>query len=310
MTCTHHCQRDTANPIPCHTEGGCTPSNTTSCAICNKPLRQQETHTCQPCHTRINQALNEILDLALQAHAQTEPVITLGTGRTSLGSKPPITIDAIDPELTLVRLNEDDPSSDTPILEILEDWERTIRDERNLNPYGIASEARLAQHGPLHGATWANHTPITLTGVIRFLHTQTPWVCSHPDVNVKQYAQHLQLCVSALKRWSLDNQGPRWLIPCPTLTDNGDCANRLLVSRNDETTYCRECKRNWEVKHLIRVAGRDADVWVDIEAAAKLAQVHEQTIRKWVRRRVVKKRGQLVRMQDIRAYIEHAAHGA
>lgn len=304
MTCTHHCQRDTANPIPCHTEGGCTTNHTTSCAICNKPLRQQEAHTCQPCHTRINQALNEILDLALQAHAQTEPVITLGTGRTSLGSKPPITIDAIDPELTLVRLNENDPSSDTPILEILEDWERTIREERHLTPYGIASEARLANIGPLHGATWANHTPITLTGVIQFLRTQTPWVCSHQDINVKQYAQHLQLCVSALKRWSLDNQGPRWLIPCPTLNEKGDCGNKLFISRDDETTYCRQCARTWEVKRLIRVAGRNADVWVDIEAAATLAGVTERTIRNWVKAKHVAKRGQLVRVLDIRNHAD------
>lgn len=304
MACVSYCQRDTANPIPCRLQGGCGYDHEGKCPICRKPVNQPGPHIHNECHTRIDQALDRILHLTAEAHAQTQPVATTNTGRTTPGSKPPLAIDALDPELTLVRLVKSDESSDTPILEVLEAWERAIRDERGLAPYGLASEARLAEHGPIHGANWATHTPPTLTGVVRFLHGQTQWACTEPTFNVGEYYRHLCLCLNALNRWAIDNQGQRWIVPCPTLTEDNECGNRLLVHRDDETTYCRQCARTWEVKRLIRVAGRDADVWVDIEAAAALANVTERTIRNWVKAKHVAKRGQLVRVLDIRNHVD------
>jgi hypothetical protein len=201
-----------------------------------------------------------------------------------------------------VRLIPEDPSSDVPLLVLLEDWERIIREDRGLAPYGMASEARLAATGPLHGASWARHTPVTLTGVIRFLHAVHDWVLTEPSFDLAEYARQIRLCRRAVSRWDADLAEPGWRVPCPTVTDDGDCAQVLKVSRGAESVYCRACGREWEITRLLAVAGRDADVWVDVEAAATMAGVHERTIRKWIAKGKVAKRGQLVRILDIREY--------
>jgi hypothetical protein len=225
-----------------------------------------------------------------------------GSGRSVPGSRPPLVVEALDPELASVRLIPEDPSSDVPMLVLLEDWERIIREDRGLAPYGVASEARLAATGPLHGASWARHTPVTLTGVVRFLQAHQDWVLTEPSFDIAEYARQVRLCRRAVARWDADAHEPGWRVPCPTVTDDGDCGQVLKVARGAESVYCRACGREWEITRLLAVAGRDADVWVDIEAAAHLAGVHERTIRKWVARGKVAKRGQLIRILDVRGY--------
>jgi hypothetical protein len=209
-------------------------------------------------------------------------------------------VDAIDPELVLIRIISHDPSSEVPMLVLLEDWERVIREDRGLAPYGLASEARLAQARGLHATAYT--APVTLTGVIRFLLAHHAWVTTEPTFDLAEYARQVRLCRRAVARWDDDSDPPGWRVPCPTTTEHGDCGQHLRVSRGDERAYCRACGRDWELPRLLAVAGRDADVWLDVEAAATLAGVHEQTIRKWVRRGHVAKRGQLVRILDVRQY--------
>lgn len=308
VKCTHGCRRG-EDATPCRVLGGCGYQWQTVCVLCSGSLEYG--HVCQQCSQTILRHLRDILRLACEAAVTPVMAQERSSGsRPVPGSRPPLNVAGLDPELTLVRLFEHDESADQPILEILESWERVIRQDRGLAPYGLASEARLEAAGPLHASTWASHTPVTLTGVVGFLEHHHVWAMTETAFDLAEYARQIALCRQALLRWDSDAKPPAWRVPCPTTSDEGECGNVLRVSRGDEIVYCRRCGTKRELANLLRVAGRDADVWVDIEAAARLAQVHEQTIRKWVRRRVVKKRGQLVRMQDIRAYIEHAAHGA
>lgn len=298
--CHNSCRRG-HDTTPCQVTGGCGYTWAANCTLC--PTELQHGHICPRCSQLITRDLDAILDLAAQAAAHINRASKPGAGRSVPASKPPLVLDALDPELATIRLIPDDPSSEVPLLAVLEDWERIIREDRGLAPYGVASEARLASLGPLHGAAYSQHTASTLTGVIGFLKAHHEWATTEPSFDLTEYARQVRLCRKAVARWDHDATEPGWRVPCPTVTDHGECGQLLRVTRGAEIVYCRACGREWELPRLLAVAGRDADIWVDVEAAATLAGVHEQTIRKWVRKGVVKKRGQLVRIVDVR---EHA----
>ena len=300
--CFSGCRRG-EDIAPCKVTGGCGVKWAAVCVLCATAL--DAGHVCARCSDRVRKDLDDILHLTAEAHTQTTPRQGTGGGARSVpASKPPLAVDALDPELCLIRLVPDDPSSEVPLLLILEDWERIIRQDRGLAPYGLASEARLASVGPLHGSTWASHTPVTLTGVVRFLQGHHDWAMSEPSFDLAEYARQVRLCRKAVARWDSDAAPPGWRVPCPTVTEDGDCGQALRVSRGDEIVYCRKCGREWELPRLLAVAGRDADVWVDVEAAATMAGVSERTIFRWVRRGHVKKRGQLLRIIDVREYAQ------
>jgi hypothetical protein len=298
--CASACRRG-EDVTPCRIVGGCEVEWAAVCVLCDVAL--EHGHVCQKCADRIRRDLDDILRLTADAHAQTSPKAgSQGGARTVPGSRPPLTLEALDPELVLVRIVPDDPSSEVPLLVLLEDWERMIREDRGLVPYGMASEARLASIGPLRAASWASHTPVTLTGVVRFLQGHHDWACTEPSFDVSEYGRQVRLCRRAVSRWDSDAHSPGWRVPCPTVSDQGECGQQLRVARGDEIVPCRSCGREWELPRLLAVAGRDADVWIDVEAAATMAGVHERTIRKWVAKGAVQRRGQLVRILDVRVY--------
>lgn len=277
---------------PCRVIGGCEVIWAPVCVLCTTSL--DDGHICHHCAQRIRRDLDDILNLVMAAAAQTIHTTT-GTGNAHAvpGSRPPLVVEALDPELTTVRIIDSDPSTDLPLLEILEAWERVIREDRMLAPYGPASAQRLTRFP-------GTPTQNTLTGVITFLHAHHEWVCSEPSFDIAEYARQVRLCRKAVARWDMTSQPPGWRVPCPTVTDHGECGQIVKIQRGHDHAYCKRCERSWDVAHLIAVAGRDADVWVDVEAAATLAGVHERTIRKWVQRGSVRKRGQLVRVLDIK----------
>ena len=280
---------------PCRIAGGCGVEWARACVVCT--TRLEHGHICPACSQRIVDDLDAIVHLAAEAASQLVPATKAGQGRSVPASRPPLSVEALDPELSLVRIVDGDPSSDVPLLVVLEDWERIVREDRGLAPYGPASQARLRERAPHHAPTFA-----TLTGVIGFLRAQHLWIIAEPTFDLGEYARQVKLCRKAVARWDVDRMEGGWRVPCPTTTEAGDCLNPLRVARGEESVYCRRCQRDWELTRLLAVAGRDADVWVDIEAAATLAGVTERTIRNWVKRKEVTKRGNLVRVQDVRAY--------
>ena len=108
------------------------------CARRNKTA-EAESHVCVPCAAWLQVQVAEVARLAADAAAFVAPGSSSGGGsRPVPGSRPPLRVDALDPELTIV-----DGQAMT-VLECLELWERMIREMRGLAPYGPASAARSA----------------------------------------------------------------------------------------------------------------------------------------------------------------------
>lgn len=251
-------------------------------------------HVCQPCLTRLGHTLDDIPQLAENASADLLPRHGQGGGRTVPASRPPIHLDAVDPALTLVDVG----GGEQPVLEVLESWERLVREQRRMTPYGPASTARTARTGP---GGYAGATR-TLRAVCSFLHASLPWWATRPDLPIHDLDRETRACWAALRRHDPDRDPTHWRIPCPTLTDTGDCAHPLHVTRihPDEHVHCRRCGRTWDTTQLLAVAGRDADVWVDAEAAAAHTGVPERTIRSWGKTAKIRRQHNRYALADIR----------
>jgi hypothetical protein len=266
------------------------------CAAKKEPriTKLEHGHCCDKCKTNLRSDVLDIERLVLEAYAYVE--LRRGSSNSShtFGSKPPINLDAIDPENASVLMNPDDKTSAEPILMILESWERGIRLDRGMPPYGVASEMRLKLFGK-----GSKDTQATLVGCVHFLYKHLDWITTEPTFELEEFAGQIRRSAAALRKYDpkLEIGGAR--IPCPTMTIHGDCGNTLAINGPDDIE-CERCGRIWPVLRLITVAGEDADVWIDVEALASIAGVHEQTIRKWARAGNVAKQGQLYRLQDVR----------
>lgn len=274
-----------------------------TCHICDLELTLDELAIspacCIRCHAKLRRHLGDIPRLCADAYLQIEPTSKPGgSGSPSFGSKPPINVDALDPELTLIELNAGDPTSAVPLLEMLEMYEKAIREERRLTPYGLATSIRCQLHHLAHADTRA-----TLHGCVGFLQANLDYICTDQAFDLKEFARHLARAVQQLRRWDPSQPFAGTRIPCPTIDEHGDCRYPIVVTGSGDVE-CRRCGNVWQIDRLLLVAGQDADVWVDAEALAHIAGVNERTIRRWHAKGKVAKRGQLYRLQDVRAYAE------
>ncbi len=271
------------------------------CILCaaRRPAKQTELehgHCCPSCAAWLSSTLTDIGHFAAEAAAF---IARTGSGTTSgpatFGSRPPINVEAIDPELALIELNAGDPSSAVPILEALEMWERAIREDRGFAPYGPSSAVRLRS-----GDRRATETAITLTGVLSFLGSQIDWIVTEETFGLEEFADHVRRSAAVLRRWSREDVQIGTRIACPTVTDEGDsCSAPIRVSTDGDPVLCRRCGRTWSIEWLIQVAGKDADGWADMEAVVRLSGLHERTIRKWATAGKVRKRGMLYSIRDV-----------
>ena len=122
-----------------------------NCVLCARKHRTRPVengHVCQVCRNTLRVDLSQIPELVAIAATMPDPLASRpGSegGRPHPGSRPPVEVARIDPELVLVRLDRDDPSSAVPLLVMLEDWERLVREERGLSPYGPVSAFRASR---------------------------------------------------------------------------------------------------------------------------------------------------------------------
>jgi len=249
-----------------------------TCILCAARGRTTETdgHCCTKCRTRLDQSLGDILRLAAEAAAYIPPT-SAGTSRPTPGSRPPMTLDGLDPELQLVQLLPGDPSSAVTILEALESWERVIREDRHLLAFGPATAYRLtliAKTGPVTNAGY-------LTGTVNFLRAHIGWITTEPTFGLEDFAGHVHACVRALRRFDSDRQVTGTVIACPTVTDRGDCGYRLRYDDLGDLVTCPRCKASRDAATLATIAMSDGrQVWLDPEAAAKHLGVDERTLRR------------------------------
>lgn len=244
------------------------------CAARGKATKVETGHCCVGCAGWLATAIADIARLAADAAAWVAPASSSGGGsRPVPGSRPPCNVDSLDPELTLTG-----PPPSPTVLEVLESWERMVRDMRGLAPYGPASAARLADG--LYAGTSA-----TLVGCVDFLGRSVPWVTTAEDFPLEDFADEMRACVRVLRRWDVDREDMGTMVKCPTLNDDGECGYRLYYRDWDEHVTCRRCGVTRDASTLVAVAMSDGrDVWLDPEAASQWLGVSEVTLRRMARR--------------------------
>lgn len=243
------------------------PSTCVLCAMHDRTTRLKHGHCCAVCADRLLQDVRKVSELAVMASV--EPKAGSGAMSTAYGSKPPLNVAGVDPELTLTG----HPPSPT-VLDVLESWVRMVREEREMSPYGPWSAhaaATLDQQG----------TRATLVACVTFLAAQNEWVVGTPDFPLEDYRNEITACVRALKRWDPLATDPGTMVKCPTITERGECGYRLHYHQMDEPVTCRRCQVTRDASTLAAVAMSDGrEVWVDPEAAAKWLGISERDLRR------------------------------
>lgn len=273
---------------------------TRACAVCAKETRYRVGRLCAPCFSRLRVSLLSLPQLAGEAGSRLEvTAVGKGSGRSVPGSRPPLNLDAIDPALALIELAPGDRSSAVPILEALESWERVVRAENSLVPYGVATS--LNRH-PLS-------TTVTLGNVCRFLSVWLEWMAESDIVEVADFHVHVGAARRVLLRWSWEGEDEtRWRVACPHVRGSGqECGSILnFVGLEDDEIRCRGCGSRWSPARLLAVAtSADAEsVWVDAEAAGVAVGVDASTVRRWARAGRVRRQGQRYSLSDLRVCAE------
>lgn len=246
------------------------------CAARGKTTRLESGHCCTPCAGWLMTTVADIARLAADAAAFVAPGSSNGGGsRPVPGSRPPLTVDALDPENTCVTGYE------ATVLELCEAWERMIRSERGMAPYGPASAARVAD-GMYAG------TSATLVGCVGFLGGQVAWMTTEPTFPLEDFADEMRACVRVLRRFDLARDNTTgYIVECPHDGGHGTCGKRIRVSGDDVEGYftCPRCGTEWSVDRLMLVWAEtsDAAMWLDAEAVTKRYGVDRSTLDKWVR---------------------------
>jgi hypothetical protein len=268
----------------------------TLCARRGRTTRLETGHVCVPCAGWLATQVADIARLAADAAAWLAPgSANGGSGRPVPGSRPPLRVDALDPELTPIG-----PPPSPSVLEVVEEWERMIREARGMAPYGPASQARAQEHAKYAregtvGATYltggSNHTRVTLVGVVAFLGRSLPWATTTPDFPLEDFADEIGACVRVLRRFDVTAEARGQMVPCPTMNDDGsDCGYRLVYRDMDESVTCRRCGAVRDVATLVAVAMSDGrQIWLDPEAAARHLGVSETTLRRLARKGTIER---------------------
>lgn len=177
------------------------------CVICDRRGRDRESDEgrtcCRACAVALRADLAAIVEAAAIAAVLPDPYATRGTGggaRPKPGSRPPLDVAHIDPELVSVEAVKGDRSSAEPLLVLLESWCRAVREDRGWVRYGQATEG----------------VPVTLAAVCGWLAGQVEWMTETPDFDVEGFADHVRRGLGALR--ALDpatERTTRWTVPCP-----------------------------------------------------------------------------------------------
>jgi hypothetical protein len=246
------------------------------CVLCSqrgKQTRLESGHCCVPCAGWLMTTVADITRLAADAAAFIAPGSSNGSGsRPVPGSRPPCNVESLDPENTTVT------GYGATVLELCEAWERMIRSDRGMAPYGPASAARISD-GIYAG------TSASLVGCVSFLGAQVAWMTTEPTFPLEDFADEMRACVRVLRRWDVTAEDRGTMVKCPTVSDKGECSARLSYRDWDEHVTCPRCGQTRDAATLALIAMSDGrEVWLDPEAAAKWLCVSEATLRRMARR--------------------------
>jgi hypothetical protein len=240
------------------------------CVICQ---RETQRMACDRCQARMNSQLADLVTFMALASDNLLPGRG-GDGRST--------------ERTLgINVGALDVSAGFDAIAILESWERIWREDFGLSPYGPASAARNA-----HLQATLQPQSATLTGIVRFLQAWLERACDeHPAVD--DFAAEVRSIHRTYKHAAGEASRGGWRVTCPADTDDGECANVLLVTAADfdSQVTCRRCRTTWATERLLRVvaSSRHAELWLDPEAASEWLGVHQRTLRAWAKEGRIKR---------------------
>jgi hypothetical protein len=249
---------------------------TTPCVICDRP---SEHVACIWCQRRTSERLGDIVTFVALAEDELLPGRG-GDGRSTergLG----VRLDALD----LVAGND--------VLPILESWERLFREEWGFAAWGQTTLER--------GRGQVQQVPAYLTGTVSFLRSHLDRIFDHPAVD--EFAVEVGTCWHQARKAASQEPRQAWRVTCPTDVEDGECGTWLRVTGEDfgGSITCRTCRTNWETERLLRVVAtsRDADLWVDIEAACRHTGVPAPTLRRWAKDGKVRREGGLYEYKSL-----------
>jgi hypothetical protein len=252
------------------------------CVICQN---KTTANICTKCQNRTRNHLNQIIKYTTYAANELAPSQN-GDGRTteqSLG----INLDALD----LITGNT--------VLPVLESWETMYRNEWGHTPIGPITLAR-AQGKP-------NQTIAYLTGTITYLNHHLDRISQH--TTAKDFTNEIASCWHQARTAARRQPRQAWRVTCPADTNHGECGNVLRVTGQDfdNEITCRKCRTTWPTERLLRVvaASKDAEIWVDTEAATRHTGVPAATLRRWGKQGKIKKRGTMYEYKSLNLVVRY-----
>lgn len=173
------------------------------------------------------------------------------------------------------------------ILGLLHEWEKLIRQERNLTrPAFLKIAPNMREE---------------ISEAIKFHQINLAW--SMDQDWIEDFAKELKNLhsegIKAAKRFVKKNK----IIKCPTELEDGICNNSLKINESDplEILECRKCQATWTTLRLMMVALSDPnrEVWLDAEALSNWMGVSERHIRRVAKEYQVAKRGKLFNVKQL-----------
>ena len=244
------------------------------CPTCRRQPDHDLTGVCTDCQIGSSRLLHAIRATWYRAHGELLPA-TGGAGGGSAEPKIGVNVAA----LSWVN--------GAPILSILGEWEKLVREERHLSPVGTIPALRISDE---------------IDRITRFHLAHLDWTCTQPWAN--EFVTEIRELHQQGRTACRDSEGNGMRIDCPgELEEGGICGRRLTIPTDADTTiYCKQCHTTWDQRRLAAVAMSVAEVEVMLPVAevAHLTGIPERTIRQWAREGLVTRRGRYVSLKDIR----------
>lgn len=246
---------------------------TTPCTICTKPTEQ--VGLCARCHNGLHKKLDDILEFWQLAHDELLPGRSGSGGRSS--------------ERTIgLNVNALSFIAGHDILGCLHEWEKLIREARELTPPALVAKAKSLEDEITQGVKFAQAN-------LAWSGTQD-WIADFAGEVKDIHSQGMQAAKQFVEKTRR--------IPCPaTMPDGQYCEKPLKVDSDDPLKLfeCRKCGTTWSTIRLIAVAMSNPQqpVWLDAEAIGTYLGMTYKNVHEFARRHKIARRGELFDLQQI-----------
>ena len=227
---------------------------------------------CNRCQSKIHRQLDDIGEFWKLAHDELLPGKSGNGGRSS--------------ERTIgLNVNALSFVAGHDILGCLHEWEKLIRESRQLTPPALVKkEADVA--GEVAQAISFAQANLNWSG------TQD-WIGDYASEIADLHSQGM----AAAKQFVEKTRR----IPCPTETDTGACNASLKINHDDPLAIfeCRKCGSQWTTLRLVAVAMSSREsVWLDAEAIGSYLGMTIKNVYEFARRHKISRRGELLNLQE------------